>query len=108
MFNDFWAIYPKKVAKKDAEKAWNRLNAAQKITALEALPAHTRRWTDPQFMPHAATWLNGERFDDVLPPMPVRAITSANYQTPNEKAKSLADRLTGRANAKSFDFIDIN
>lgn len=67
MFNDFWAIYPKKVAKKDAEKAWNRLTEAQKATALEALPAHAQRWDDPQYMPHAATWLNGERFDDELP-----------------------------------------
>lgn len=66
MFDIFWTIYPRKVAKKDALKAWSKLDADQQKKAIEVLPQHCRRWEDPQFTPHAASWLNGERFDDEL------------------------------------------
>ncbi len=67
MFEEFWAKYPRKVAKKDAKKMWDRLSDAQQKKALETIPAHARRWSDLHFIPHAASWLNGERFDDELP-----------------------------------------
>lgn len=66
-FDDFWQKYPKKVAKKDAMKAWIKLNPESQQKAFEALPLHCKRWDDPQYIPHAATWLNGERFEDELP-----------------------------------------
>lgn len=69
-FDDFWATYPRKVAKKDAEKMWRRLNAAQQQKAVDCLPTHIRIWNaegrDKSVIPHAATWLNGERFEDEL------------------------------------------
>jgi hypothetical protein len=65
-FLDFWQQYPKKVAKKDACKAWSKLTEAQKLKAIEALPAHCKRWEDPQYVPHAASWLRGERFEDEI------------------------------------------
>ncbi len=67
MFTEFWNLYPRKVAKKEAEKAWNKLDQDRRQKAIEALPAHCKRWDDPQYIPHAATWLNGERFEDELP-----------------------------------------
>jgi hypothetical protein len=69
-FQEFWAAYPKKVARLDAEKAWNRLTPMDRFTALQALPIHVRYWqiagTAKEFMPHAATFLNGRRFEDEL------------------------------------------
>lgn len=66
-FTDFWSLYPRKVAKGAARKAWAKAlkstDAESIITALKAqLPAWQQ--SDPKFVPHAATWLNGERWAD--------------------------------------------
>lgn len=70
MFNKFWNLYPRKVAKKDAEKAFNRLKPEDREAALKAIPLHVEYWslkeTDKDFIPHPATWLNGARFEDEL------------------------------------------
>lgn len=69
-FDEFWAAWPKREAKKDARRAWDRLTSACKIAALAALPAHVARWriagTARNFIPHPATWLRGERWEDEL------------------------------------------
>lgn len=69
-FADFWAIYPKRVAKKDAEKAWARLTPDQRFAAINALPVHVRYWlaagTAKEYLPHPATWLWGHRWEDEL------------------------------------------
>ncbi len=73
-FEDWWAIYPRRVAKKDAEKAWRVMTEAQKFSALESLPTHVRYWQlagkEKEFLPYPATWLRGERWEDELE-MPV-------------------------------------
>jgi len=43
-FEVFWKLYPRRVAKKDAAKMWNRLTKQEQDTALEALPNHIRYW----------------------------------------------------------------
>ena len=69
-FDQFYSRYPKKVARKEAEKAWARLSPDDKQKALEALPTHLKYWdvkgTEREFIPHPATWLNGARFEDEL------------------------------------------
>jgi hypothetical protein len=69
-FDEFWAIYPKKVARKDAMRAWDRMSTEQRFAALQSIPVHARYWlaggTTRQYLPHAATWLNGERWTDEL------------------------------------------
>lgn len=68
-FEDFWSAYPKKVGKGAALKAFER--ACQRVdvqTLIDAISGTT--WSeDPKFIPHASTWLNGERWADegVLP-----------------------------------------
>ena len=70
MFLDFYNKYPKKVARKVAQKAFARLTAEQQQKALTAIDDHVRMWVaegrDKQFIPHPASWLNGERFDDEI------------------------------------------
>ena len=70
-FDQFWAIYPKKVAKADARKAWLqtkdlRPDIAKLLSAVTAA-CKTEQWmkSGGSFIPHAATWLRGERWDDV-------------------------------------------
>jgi hypothetical protein len=69
-FEQFYTQYPKKVARKDAQKAWAKLSAEERAKALDALPTHIRYWdikgTDKNYIPHPATWLNGARFEDEL------------------------------------------
>lgn len=73
-FERFWSLYPRKVSKAGAIKAWAKL----KVTAdlFDLMAASLAAWTlsadwtkdGGQFIPHAATWLNGKRWEDELPP----------------------------------------
>lgn len=73
-FAAFWAPWPRKVAKRDAERAWSKLTPADKTAALDALPQHVQHWrragTEPQYIPHPATWLNGARWEDEIQEAP--------------------------------------
>lgn len=69
-FDTLWSLYPKRVAKKDAERAWAKLSEADKALAITALVDWARVWRargEMQYVPHCSTWLNGERFHDELP-----------------------------------------
>ncbi len=69
-FEDFWSRYPIKSAKQSALKAWLKLspNQALRMEIREALEAQKKsdQW-QRGFIPHASTWLNGERWNDELP-----------------------------------------
>ena len=73
-FEVFWKLYPNKKAKANARKAWEKLkpSAELRLTLMTALGSHrlSRDWTkdDGQYVPMASTWLNGERWTDVLKP----------------------------------------
>ncbi len=65
-FAEFWVAYPRKVAKPDAERAWNKQRPDLK-SALASLATQTKskQWRDgQQFIPHPATWLNSRRWED--------------------------------------------
>ena len=71
-FDQFWAVYPKKVAKADARKAWLqtkdlRPDIAKLLSAITAA-CKTEQWMrgNGQFIPYPATWLRGERWEDEL------------------------------------------
>lgn len=70
MFEDFWKLYPRKVAKRAAQKTWQHLSPADQKMALEAIPNHIKYWklkmTEQDFIPHPSTWLNQGRFEDEL------------------------------------------
>lgn len=63
-FDLFWEAYPKKVNKGAAQKAWR---SAIKKAGAEDIIAAVKRYgwpDDKQFIPHPASWLNGERWAD--------------------------------------------
>ena len=70
MFEQFWKHYPRKVAKRAALVAFNRLTKDEQAQAVEAIEQHVAYWklkgTETDFIPHAATWLNQGRFEDEL------------------------------------------
>ena len=71
MFWEFWNFYPRKEGKAAAERSWIR----QKIGLSEEFYDKVmgalcdqidHKWDEPKFIPHAATWLNGQRWLDVV------------------------------------------
>jgi hypothetical protein len=70
-FEKFWAMYPKKRAKGDAKKAWHQTESIRPplermlnaITVMSASDDWQR--SDGQYVPLPATWLRGERWEDV-------------------------------------------
>ena len=70
-FTDFWGMYPRRVAKKDARKAWQKIPPTQHSKILTALFEWRRIWQDRgeiEYIPYPASWLNGERWEDEYPP----------------------------------------
>ena len=70
-FNTFWELYPKKVAKADARKAWLqtkdiRPELTNLLTAITA-SCKTESWmkSGGAFIPYPASYLRGERWDDI-------------------------------------------
>lgn len=63
-FASFWEVYPRKVSKPFALKAWRKAKLPPLSELLAALEKHKANWSDPQFIPHPASWLNARRWDD--------------------------------------------
>ena len=63
-FSEFWNLYPRKTAKGAAEKAW--LKAIQQADAQTILAGlrSSKFSSDPQYIPHPATWLSQRRWED--------------------------------------------
>ena len=70
MFEQFWSLYPRKIAKKAAQAEWNKLSTDEQRKCLEVIHNHVKHWkdlnTEPQYIPHPRTWLHQGRFDDEL------------------------------------------
>ena len=66
-FDDFWKLYPHKKAKGAARKAYLKARkAVDHGTLVRAIATQVvwGVWANPEYSPHAATWLNGERWTD--------------------------------------------
>jgi predicted transcriptional regulator len=66
-FDEFWKLYPKKVAKADALKAWNK---ATKTKTAERLLELTKAYAEgklpeDKYIPYPASWLNKELYESV-------------------------------------------
>ena len=77
-FDEFWKIYPIKKNKIRAKKIWERKKCSTIVTLickdiLNRL-ANEAQWQDIEFIPHASTYLNNERWnDDVIYRRPKQA-----------------------------------
>lgn len=87
-FTRFWAIYPRKVGKKEALKAYTKLKPSrtliEKMILAISVQSQSRQWQRKEFIPHPATWLNGERWNDDL--------SGETYNKPTTAAGQLAGR----------------
>jgi hypothetical protein len=77
-FERFWKEYPKKKAKKEAIKAWNKIKLDELLLKriMDCLEKHkaSKDWKKDggQFIPYPATWLNGERWNDEIDVKPTK------------------------------------
>lgn len=74
-FAEFWSAYPRKTAKAEARKVWDRMKLdPQAASILKSLESHkiTDQWSkdDGKFIPHATTWLRQRRWEDEVESAP--------------------------------------
>lgn len=67
-FDQFWSIWPKKVAKDPAKKAFLKINLDDLLLAkiLKAVREQSKNWKDKQFIPNPSTWINQKRWEDEI------------------------------------------
>ena len=68
-FEAFWKSYPRRVAKGDARKAWEKATKREpellaKCLAALAWQVVQNEWDGGKYTPHPSTYLNQERYDD--------------------------------------------
>lgn len=92
-FEKFWKEYPRKVGKGAARKSFLKLKPNNELlnkmlTAL-AKQKRTEQWTrdNGKYIPHPATWLNQERWDDE-----VSIADNSQYQPTRQRTNRAASR----------------
>jgi hypothetical protein len=71
-FAEFWALYPRKVGKEAARKAWRSINPTTALHAKILTTIKTAKncgqWQrdNGRYIPNPATWLNQGRWDDEI------------------------------------------
>ncbi len=65
-FDEFYKVYPKKVAKEQAIKAWKKIKPNDELfdKIIKSIKSQGLADRDKQFVPNPATWLNGKRWED--------------------------------------------
>lgn len=101
-FKAFWQTYPKRIGKGQAQKAWAAAIKKADPAVIIVAAARYADWTrtgvsDPKFIAHPSTWLNGERWEDDLPDS---TPTKSNRQSETD---ALFGRALERAKAKEMN-----
>lgn len=82
----FWQMYPRKIDKDRARRAWKKLSPARAMAnaILEGLRAWKKcdQWQEERFIPHPTTWLNGRRWEATPP-----ASRTAAPETPEREVE---------------------
>lgn len=69
-FDNFYRAYPKQKARREAERAWNKLNPSPELieTIMDAVEKQkgSEEWQkdEGKFIPYPANWLRGRRWED--------------------------------------------
>jgi len=93
-FDDFWSVYPRRVGKQLARKAFRE---ATRSTAVDEIIDGARRYRDDQnradkFTAHPTTWLRRGSWDDDALPCQVEVVASAGQRRMNDY-QNLLDRF---------------
>ena len=86
----FWQMYPRKIDKDRARRAWKKLSPdrAMANAILEGLRNWKKcdQWQDERFIPHPTTWLNGRRWEATPP-----ASRTAAPETPDPPEREVEE-----------------
>ena len=94
-FAIFWGAYPRKVAKAAALKAWRKIRPDAGLQGLISKgldgARRSQQWQRDggAFIPHAATWLNGRRWEDDLAPAPLAVVADSAVDAERRRAAQL-------------------
>jgi hypothetical protein len=70
LFNTFWSIYPKKIAKEYAYKCFIKIDNLEVIfdDIINALTKQKsmQSWSDKKYIPNPSTWINQKRWEDEI------------------------------------------
>lgn len=100
---DFWTLYPRHEAKKDAAKAWSKLTPAERDLAVIGAADWRRVWQaqgrSTEFIPLPASFIRGERYLDEIPPELASSTSSASHVAAQLPAKSERTAMPDRVRA---------
>lgn len=67
-FDSFWEAYPRKTDKIVSKRRFLKISPKLYSKIMEALEIQkkTKQWQDKDFIPQASSWLNRERYEDVV------------------------------------------
>lgn len=89
-FDEFWAAYPKKVAKKKAAGIWKR-RKLDKVADRIIADVKRRTTSDGEwvrgFVPHPTTYLNGDRWEDEVESETQQAVTALDLEMIDPEAQ---------------------
>ena len=90
-------MYPRKIAKGAALKAWLKLTPLDQQLAIDALPNHVKHWeikqTEKEYICYPATWLNGWRWMDEIDLTPKKEKVDMSWVATNEGIEKKAKEL---------------
>lgn len=111
-FKKFWDAYPKKIGRKNTEKAWQKLNPSSElcdhinICIITAKNSPQWKKDNGQFIPYPTTFLNQERWNDELETnlpksMPIEpsivkndSFSLEDYKKQSEEREKLIKKMT--------------
>lgn len=108
-FLQWWALYPTAIGKRPAQEAWDKAlqtgATPERLTAAlqAALPELCKK--DPQYIPHARTWLNQGRWEDEATTGATSAPTARCFTCRKDVAKG-GGCTQGEANLEYCDRKD--
>ena len=101
LFDAFWEMYPRKVGKETAHKAFDK--ATKKVPVSTILAGAQRLAADPnlpgkQFIPHPTTWINRAGWDDEpCPPKAGIDFAASSYSREGESRSMTGAEWLGKA-----------
>ena len=100
LFDRFWAEYPRKDDKKNAQRAFLRIKpdeeTLQGMLAALRRQKNSRQWLDAggRYIPLPATWINGERWNDQMQEGPPCRTVSAQQYAQRDYTEEELDSVT--------------
>ena len=100
LFDRFWAEYPRKDDKKNAQRAFLRIKpdeeTLQGMLAALRRQKNSRQWMDAggRYIPLPATWINGERWNDQMQEGPTGRTVSAQQYAQRDYTEEELDSVS--------------